>query len=80
MSKPTKPIPIAEAMRNIEQQVERLENETIPLEDAMEAFESSVAIIRDLQARLSELEQKVQTIGASSLSENEIAVPQAEKD
>ncbi len=70
MSKPDKQVPLARVMQDVERHVERLESEAIPLEEAMEAFETGVAMIRDMQARLSELEQKVLLISSSSPSQD----------
>ena len=63
---------MTEQMQEIELQVERLENQAIPLEEAMEAFENGVKLVRAMQDRLSELEQKIQLISASSGEQEEL--------
>ena len=46
-------------MKSIEQLVAKLEDETTPLEDALETFEKGVLLIRQARAQLTEAEQKV---------------------
>ena len=49
-------------MRELEGIVARLEQGNLPLEDSLAAFESGVAILRVLHARLEEVERRVQIL------------------
>ena len=51
-----------EAMAELEAIVRKLESNTMELEDSLVAYERGVALIADLQKRLTVAEQKVETL------------------
>lgn len=51
-------------MESLEGLVEALENDELPLEKALEAFESGITIARQAQKKLAEAEQKVFQLSA----------------
>ncbi|TWH64850.1 exodeoxyribonuclease VII small subunit [Azomonas agilis] len=46
----------------LQQQVERLESGTLPLEEALECFEQGIRLIKECQSLLSQAEQRIQTL------------------
>lgn len=53
------PVDFEKALAALEQEVQRLENGDLPLEDALKAFESGVRLTRHCQQALDQAEQKV---------------------
>jgi exodeoxyribonuclease VII small subunit len=51
-----------EAMAELEEVVGKLEAGDIPLEESLAAFEAGVALVRTLQARLDEVQQKIELL------------------
>ena len=59
-------IPFEEQLKTLESIIDRLENETPPLEEALTAYEEGINLARTCMKRLEQAELKVQ-----SLNENE---------
>ena len=51
-----------DGMRELEAIVARLEQGNLPLEDSLRAFESGVAVLRALQAKLDDVEKRVEVL------------------
>jgi exodeoxyribonuclease VII small subunit len=51
-----------EGMRELEALVVKLEQGNLPLEESLRAFESGVALLRTLHAKLGEVEQRVELL------------------
>ncbi len=51
-----------QALEQLEQLVERLEDGQIPLEDSLKDFEKGVALVRQLRERLDQAQQRVEKI------------------
>jgi exodeoxyribonuclease VII small subunit len=49
-------------MKELESIVSRLEQGNLPLEESLQAFESGVAVLRVLHARLEEVEKRVEVL------------------
>ncbi len=49
-------------MENLEDTVERLQNDELSLEDALKAYEQGVHLIRQCETRLSEAEAQIQAL------------------
>ena len=64
MGKSTKAISIGDSMKDIEAKISILEDQGLPIEAAMEAYEQGVTLIRAAQEQLLELEQKVTVLAA----------------
>lgn len=62
----------SEKMEEVEMIVSRLENEALPLEEALLFFEKGVGLIRECQLYLAEAKQKVSIL---SSGEREIPFP-----
>lgn len=60
--KDSKPLDFEEAMRDLEELVERLEHGDLPLEESLAAFERGVMLTRSCQLALKEAEQKVEVL------------------
>ena len=62
-----KDITFEEALKNLEQSVERLESGDLPLEKALEVFETGIHMSRICSRKLEEAEKKVELlIGVSN--------------
>jgi exodeoxyribonuclease VII small subunit len=59
---PTEPVRFEDALRDLEQTVQRLESGDLSLEDALAAFERGVALVRVLNEKLAEVERKVELL------------------
>ncbi len=57
-----KPFRFEEALAELEQLVERMEQSTLPLEESLKLFERGVQLTRACQNALKEAEQKVQIL------------------
>jgi len=57
-----KPFRFEEALAELEQLVERMEQTTLPLEESLRLFERGVQLTRGCQKALQEAEQKVQIL------------------
>lgn len=55
-------LPFAEGMAALEQIVEHLESGDLPLEEALEAFEKGVGLVRALNEKLTVAEQRVEIL------------------
>ena len=64
MGKSTRAISIGDSMKDIEAKISILEDQGLPIEAAMEAYEQGVTLIRAAQEQLLELEQKVTVLAA----------------
>ena len=51
-----------DALKQLEEIVQRLEKGELPLEDSLAAFERGVALVRTLSQRLAEVEQRVEVL------------------
>ncbi|AFM21487.1 Exodeoxyribonuclease VII small subunit [Acetomicrobium mobile DSM 13181] len=49
-------------IEELEKIIQRLEREALPLEEAMEIFERGVALVKNCQAYLAEVQQKVMLV------------------
>lgn len=49
-------------IEELEKIIQRLEKEALPLEEAMEIFERGVALVKNCQAYLAEVQQKVMLV------------------
>lgn len=56
---PAEELPFGEALGELESIVAGLESGTLELEDSLDRYERGVALLRSLQARLSQAQQKV---------------------
>lgn len=56
---PVAELPFGEAMRELEGIVGQLESGQLELEDSLERYERGVALLRALQSRLTEAQQRV---------------------
>jgi len=56
---PAESLPFGEALSELESIVAGLESGTLELEDSLDRYERGVALLRSLQTRLSEAQQKV---------------------
>jgi len=56
---PAEALPFGEALSELESIVAGLESGTLELEDSLDRYERGVALLRSLQTRLSEAQQKV---------------------
>ncbi len=65
MTKRQKASSFNELLAELEQIVEQLENNDVPLEDSLKAFEKGVALTRSAQKLLAEAEQKVLLLSGS---------------
>jgi exodeoxyribonuclease VII small subunit len=54
--------PFEEAMAELETLVRRLEQGELPLEEALDAFERGMALVRSLAARLEDVAQRVEVL------------------
>jgi exodeoxyribonuclease VII small subunit len=69
---------LEEALQELEQVVEKLENGDLPLEQALKLFERGVHLTRSCQRSLEEAEQKVKILSEKTLdAEPEPFEPQA---
>lgn len=57
-----KDITFEEALKNLEQSVERLESGDLPLEKALEVFETGIRMSRICSRKLEEAEKKVELL------------------
>jgi len=64
MVKTDKALSIGDSMKDIEAKISILEDQGLPIEAAMEAYEQGVTLIRAAQEQLLELEQKVTVLAA----------------
>lgn len=64
MNTPDEPKSFAALSDELEQLVDRLQQESLPLEDAISAYERGMQLIREAQQRLDSAEQKVQLLTA----------------
>lgn len=62
VQKPLEEMTFREAMGELDGIVRLLESNTMELEDSLKAYERGVALIADLQKRLSAAEQKVEML------------------
>ena len=53
---------IAERLDEIYGVVKKLENEDLPLEEALKAFEEGIALVRETNAKLTEAETRLKTL------------------
>ena len=53
---------IAERLDEIDGVVKKLENEDLPLEEALKAFEEGIALVRETNAKLTEAETHLKTL------------------
>ncbi len=60
--KPIDAMTFREAMNELDGIVRELESNTMELEDSLKAYERGVALIAELQKRLADAEQKVETL------------------
>lgn len=51
-----------EGLNKLEEIVKTVESETLPLEENLKLFEEGMSLIKDLEKRLSEAEQKIAKI------------------
>jgi exodeoxyribonuclease VII small subunit len=58
----TERVRFEDALHDLEQTVQRLESGELSLEDALAAFERGVALVRLLNERLAEVEQRVEVL------------------
>jgi len=58
----TKPLSYETAMRNLEDMVHRLENEQLPLEDALQSFEKGIEMLRICYQRLEQAQTRVEVL------------------
>jgi len=58
----TERVRFEDALHDLEQTVQRLESGDLSLEDALAAFERGVALVRLLNERLAEVEQRVEVL------------------
>jgi len=56
------PASFEDGMRELESVVAKLEQGNLPLEESLRAFESGVALLRALHAKLGEVEQRVELL------------------
>lgn len=56
---PAEDVPFGEALRELEGVVASLESGTLELEDSLERYERGVALLRSLQSRLADAQQRV---------------------
>ena len=61
-SDPVEPINFEQALAELEQLVERMEQGDLPLEDALKQFERGVELTRHCQQALQDAEQKVEQL------------------
>lgn len=59
---PVAELPFGEALRELEAIVGQLEGGQLELEDSLERYERGVALLRALQSRLSEAQQRVSVL------------------
>lgn len=59
---PASELPFGEALRELEAIVGQLEGGQLELEDSLERYERGVALLRALQSRLSEAQQRVSVL------------------
>lgn len=71
-------VPFGEALSELEQIVAALESGTLELEESLERYERGVGILRSLQARLSDAQQRV-TVLLGELEDEPVA-PVPEED
>jgi exodeoxyribonuclease VII small subunit len=53
------PSSIDDKFKSLETNIKQLENDTLPIEKALELYESSMELVKNCQAELSDIEQKV---------------------
>ncbi|MBT7308097.1 MAG: exodeoxyribonuclease VII small subunit [Gammaproteobacteria bacterium] len=61
------PFNFEQNLSELEQLVERMENEELPLEDSLKKFEQGIQLIRSCQNALTEAEQKVEILTKEGL-------------
>jgi exodeoxyribonuclease VII small subunit len=59
---PIEELTFREAMAELDKVVALLEGNTLELEDSLKCYERGVALLADLQKRLNQAEQKVETL------------------
>ena len=64
MTKPTAPFQFEAALNDLESIVEKMENQTLSLEESLQQFEQGIGLIKACQQALTEAEQKVKIIQA----------------
>ena len=62
MAKTKKSVDFEEALDQLEELVEDMENGDLTLEESLKAFEQGIKLTRECQAALSQAEQKVQML------------------
>lgn len=73
-TKPVDEMTFREAMNELDGIVHKLESNTMELEESLRAYERGVALIADLQKRLTQAEQKVEMLMGELSGEQEDSV------
>lgn len=84
MSKPAKPgsnveLPFEEALKKLEEIVEAMESQDLPLEQLLARFEEGTRLAKVCQTKLSEAELKIQQLEKNSAGELSLKPLELEK-
>lgn len=69
--KDEKKMSFEEGLNKLEEIVKTVESETLPLEENLKLFEEGMSLIKDLEKRLSEAEEKIAKIVNKDLTTEE---------
>ena len=77
-SVPVAELPFGEALRELEAIVGQLEGGQLELEDSLERYERGVMLLRALQSRLSEAQQRVSVL-MGELEDDAVETPEGDE-
>lgn len=66
---PAKSLPFEEALQNLEQVVEKMEADELPLEDLLAKYEEGLKLVKICQDKLAEAEVKIQQLEKNAAGE-----------
>ncbi len=69
MKKSTAPKSFEEALKRLETLTQAMQSSEMPLEDALAAYQEGNELVKYCQAKLAEVEQKLQVLDAGELKE-----------
>ncbi|MDO4907515.1 exodeoxyribonuclease VII small subunit [Neisseria sp.] len=69
MKKPAAPKSFEEALKRLETLTQAMQSSEMPLEDALAAYQEGNELVKYCQAKLAEVEQKLQVLDAGELKE-----------
>ncbi|MSQ02116.1 MAG: exodeoxyribonuclease VII small subunit [Myxococcales bacterium] len=67
---PAEPLSFEQALRQLEERVQKLESGDLPLDDALRLFEDGVALVRQCHERLDAADARVTVLSASAPDRN----------